>query len=98
LEPVEKLGQSYAVELRFIAFNNGEPRLWAHPLHYLDLAEGKQYRRSGEATVEQSGRIGDRSMADRVTLRPAGPQDFAFCQCLYFEGMRWIIDRLQVDK
>src|SRR6516225_3944851 len=36
-------------------------------------------------------------MTELVTFRPAEPQDFAFCQRLYFEGMGWIIERLQFD-
>jgi GNAT superfamily N-acetyltransferase len=32
-----------------------------------------------------------------VVTRPAHPQDFAFCQRLYFEGMREIIETLRMD-
>ena len=36
-------------------------------------------------------------MDDRLALRPAQPQDFAFCQRLYFECMGWIIQALKLD-
>ena len=36
-------------------------------------------------------------MTEPVTFRPGQPQDFTFCQRLYFEGMGWIIERLQLD-
>lgn len=29
-----------------------------------------------------------------IRLRPASPEDFAFARALYFETMRWIIERL----
>jgi GNAT superfamily N-acetyltransferase len=32
-----------------------------------------------------------------VVLRPAHAQDFAFCQRLYFEGMREVIETLRLD-
>lgn len=36
-------------------------------------------------------------MKNTVTFRQAQPQDFEFCRRLYFEGMGWIIERLQLD-
>jgi GNAT superfamily N-acetyltransferase len=36
-------------------------------------------------------------MSDQLALRPAQPQDFAFCQRLYFECMSWIIQTLKLD-
>jgi GNAT superfamily N-acetyltransferase len=36
-------------------------------------------------------------MTDRISLRPARLQDFAFCQRLYFESMGWIIEALNLD-
>ena len=36
-------------------------------------------------------------MIDRITLRPAQPQDFAFSKRLYFENMCWIIAALNLD-
>jgi GNAT superfamily N-acetyltransferase len=35
--------------------------------------------------------------AQRTALRPAHPRDFAFCQRLYFDGMRSIIETLNLD-
>ena len=35
-------------------------------------------------------------MIELVTFR-AKEQDFAFCQRIYFDGMGWIIERLQLD-
>ena len=34
----------------------------------------------------------------RVTFRLAHPHDFEFCRELYFEGMSWIIESLNLDK
>jgi GNAT superfamily N-acetyltransferase len=36
-------------------------------------------------------------MIERFALRPAQPADRAFCERLYFEGMGWIIEALQLD-
>jgi hypothetical protein len=36
-------------------------------------------------------------MSDRLALRPAQPQDFAFCRRLYFERTSWIIQTLNLD-
>jgi GNAT superfamily N-acetyltransferase len=36
-------------------------------------------------------------MTDRLTLRPAQPDDFAFCQRLYVDGMREFITELHLD-
>jgi GNAT superfamily N-acetyltransferase len=36
-------------------------------------------------------------MSDQPALRPAQPEDFAFCQRLYFECMSWIIQTLNLD-
>jgi hypothetical protein len=36
-------------------------------------------------------------MAEQLSLRRARPQDFAFCELLYFEGMGWIIQALNLD-
>jgi GNAT superfamily N-acetyltransferase len=36
-------------------------------------------------------------MSDQLALRPARPQDFAFCERLYFECMGWIIQALKLD-
>ena len=36
-------------------------------------------------------------MTDRITLRPAEPQDFAFCKRLYFESMGCFIAALNID-
>ena len=36
-------------------------------------------------------------MSDQHALRPAQPQDFAFCERLYFEGMAEIIATLEMD-
>ena len=36
-------------------------------------------------------------MTELVAFRPAKAQDFAFCQRIYFDGMGWMIERLQLD-
>lgn len=36
-------------------------------------------------------------MSDKLPLRPAQPQDFAYCQRVYFECMKWIIQTLNLD-
>ena len=36
-------------------------------------------------------------MSDKLALRPAQPQDFAYCQRVYFECMKWIIQTLNLD-
>ena len=36
-------------------------------------------------------------MSDKLALRPAQPQDFAYCQRVYFECMKWIIQALNLD-
>ena len=36
-------------------------------------------------------------MSDKLALRPAQPQDFAYCQRVYFECMNWIIQTLNLD-
>ncbi len=36
-------------------------------------------------------------MTHRIALRQARPQDFAFCERLYFETMGWIIAELDLD-
>lgn len=37
------------------------------------------------------------SIIDRIVLRGAGPEEFAFCERLYFDGVGWIIDALKLD-
>lgn len=34
----------------------------------------------------------------QITLRPAVPQDFDYCQRLYFSGMKRIIEELHLDR
>jgi ribosomal protein S18 acetylase RimI-like enzyme len=36
-------------------------------------------------------------MTDEIILRPAQPQDFAFCERIYFDAMGWIIEALKLD-
>jgi ribosomal protein S18 acetylase RimI-like enzyme len=36
-------------------------------------------------------------MSDKLALRPAQPQDFAYCQRVYFECMKWFIRTLNLD-
>ena len=33
----------------------------------------------------------------QLSLRPAQPEDYAFCRRLYFDNMEWIIQRLNLD-
>jgi GNAT superfamily N-acetyltransferase len=42
------------------------------------------------------GRIGG-GMTDEIILRPAQPQDFAFCEPVYFSEMGWIIEALKLE-
>jgi hypothetical protein len=37
-------------------------------------------------------------MVQQITLRPAQPEDFAFCQRTYFEPMRATIEELGLDE
>jgi hypothetical protein len=36
-------------------------------------------------------------MSDKLALRSAQPQDFAYCRRVYFECMKWIIQTLNLD-
>jgi GNAT superfamily N-acetyltransferase len=36
-------------------------------------------------------------MSGKLAFRPAQPQDFAYCQRVYFECMKWIIRMLNLD-
>jgi|SRR5215471_18665493 len=36
-------------------------------------------------------------LATRTVLRPAHPEDFDYCACLYFEGMQQIIKELNLN-
>jgi len=33
-----------------------------------------------------------------IALRPALDHDFEYCKCLYFREMKWIIDKLHLDR
>ena len=36
-------------------------------------------------------------MTGEIILRPAQPQDFAFCERVYFDEMGWIIEAMKLD-
>jgi ribosomal protein S18 acetylase RimI-like enzyme len=50
------------------------------------------------AAASARGREGQRAMAQQLTLRPAQPDDFAFCERTYFEPMRATIEELGLDE
>ena len=43
-------------------------------------------------TRAREGKGGQRAIIQKLTLRPAQPEDFAFCERTYFEPMRATIE------
>jgi ribosomal protein S18 acetylase RimI-like enzyme len=37
-------------------------------------------------------------MSERFSFRPARVEDYAFCERLYFESLRWIMEALSLDE